>query len=160
MHYFTAIFFAIFVVSSLVEAYVVPSSQNERPSEFDVQRALDDLEDVQTLLDVLKGREYNSNDNMNSFLAAYQSSLGSRIGGGRTFNNRLFGASSLKPQGQLSSARYPGISNLRSANGGSSRNGGSSMLKRNYNLDHLARMNFRRSFRASKFNDRHILGGL
>ena len=40
--------------------------------------------------------------------------------------------------------------------------------KRNYNLDHLARMNFRRSdpamsfkrFQPSKFNDRHILGGL
>ena len=32
--------------------------------------------------------------------------------------------------------------------------------KRNYNLDHLARMNFRRSFRASSFNNRHILGGL
>lgn len=33
--------------------------------------------------------------------------------------------------------------------------------KRNYNLDHLARMNFRRSFRASSaLNDRHILGGL
>lgn len=40
--------------------------------------------------------------------------------------------------------------------------------KRNYNLDHLARMNFRRSdpswsskrFHPSKFNDRHILGGL
>ena len=32
--------------------------------------------------------------------------------------------------------------------------------KRNYNLDHLARMNFRRSYRASAFNDRHILGGL
>ena len=41
--------------------------------------------------------------------------------------------------------------------------------KRNYNLDHLARMNFRRSDPAlvsykrihpSKFNDRHILGGL
>merc|ERR1712018_679941 len=32
--------------------------------------------------------------------------------------------------------------------------------KKNYNLDHLARMNFRRSYRASKFNNRHILGGL
>ena len=33
--------------------------------------------------------------------------------------------------------------------------------KRNYNLDHLARMNFRRSFRASSaLNNRHILGGL
>ncbi len=33
--------------------------------------------------------------------------------------------------------------------------------KRNYNLDHLARMNFRRSERAaSPFNNRHILGGL
>lgn len=40
--------------------------------------------------------------------------------------------------------------------------------KKNYNLDHLARMNFRRSdpsmsfkrFQPSKFNDRHILGGL
>ncbi len=31
--------------------------------------------------------------------------------------------------------------------------------KRNYNLDHLARMNFRRSMRAG-FNSRHILGGL
>jgi hypothetical protein len=35
------------------------------------------------------------------------------------------------------------------------------MSKRNYNLDHLARMNFRRSFRAaSSLNNRHILGGL
>lgn len=34
------------------------------------------------------------------------------------------------------------------------------LVKRNYNLDHLARMNFRRSFRASKLNNRHILGGL
>lgn len=40
--------------------------------------------------------------------------------------------------------------------------------KKNYNLDHLARMNFKRSdpstsfkrFQPSKFNDRHILGGL
>ena len=36
-----------------------------------------------------------------------------------------------------------------------------SFRKRNYNLDHLARMNFRRSFRASSaLNNRHILGGL
>ena len=34
--------------------------------------------------------------------------------------------------------------------------------KRNYNLDHLARMNFRRSFRAAagQLNTRHILGSL
>ena len=37
--------------------------------------------------------------------------------------------------------------------------------KRNFNLDHLARMNFRRSARdferrATKFNNRHILSGL
>ena len=32
--------------------------------------------------------------------------------------------------------------------------------KRNYNLDHLARMNFRRSFRAGHLNTRHILGSL
>ena len=30
--------------------------------------------------------------------------------------------------------------------------------KRNYNLDHLARMNFRRS--SKSFNNKHILGGL
>lgn len=35
------------------------------------------------------------------------------------------------------------------------------VLKRNYNLDHLARMNFRRSFRApTHLNTRHILGSL
>ena len=34
------------------------------------------------------------------------------------------------------------------------------MGKRNYNLDHLARMNFRRSARTSALNNRHILGGL
>lgn len=42
-------------------------------------------------------------------------------------------------------------------------NEGRRFRKRNYNLDHLARMNFRRrSIRGqnSAFNDRHILGGL
>ncbi len=35
------------------------------------------------------------------------------------------------------------------------------LRKKNYNLDHLARMNFRRSFRASSaLNNKHILGGL
>jgi len=39
-------------------------------------------------------------------------------------------------------------------------------IKKNYNLDHLARMNFKRSdmsdkrIHPSKFNQRHILGGL
>jgi hypothetical protein len=38
-------------------------------------------------------------------------------------------------------------------------------IKKNYNLDHLARMNFKRSDSAkrlhpSNFNQRHILGGL
>ena len=38
-------------------------------------------------------------------------------------------------------------------------------MKKNYNLDHLARMNFKRSdsdkrVHPSKFNQRHILGGL
>merc|ERR1712109_137009 len=32
--------------------------------------------------------------------------------------------------------------------------------KRNYNLDHLARMNFRRSYRTGQLSTRHILGGL
>jgi len=34
------------------------------------------------------------------------------------------------------------------------------MTKRNYNLDHLARMNFRRSYRTGQLSTRHILGGL
>merc|ERR1711997_890285 len=35
------------------------------------------------------------------------------------------------------------------------------MTKRSYNLDHLARMNFRkRIYRASQLSTRHILGGL
>ena len=34
------------------------------------------------------------------------------------------------------------------------------LQKRDYNLDHLARMNFRRSFRAGQLNTRHILGSL
>ena len=40
--------------------------------------------------------------------------------------------------------------------------GSRAVRKRNYNLDHLARMNFRRSDRASnsRFNSRHMLGGL
>ena len=39
-------------------------------------------------------------------------------------------------------------------------------IKKNYNLDHLARMNFKRAdmsdkrIHPSKFNQRHILGGL
>jgi len=34
------------------------------------------------------------------------------------------------------------------------------MTKRSYNLDHLARMNFKRSYRARQLSTRHILGGL
>jgi hypothetical protein len=56
------------------------------------------------------------------------------------FNNRLNGGDS------MAGLRSAGMRNFR---------------KRNYNLDHLARMNFRRSsFRANKFNNRHILGGI
>ena len=59
--------------------------------------------------------------------------------------------------GALVLDRLEGLKKLRGLTG----NAGSSMKKRNYNLDHLARMNFRRSFRASSaLNNRHILGGL
>ena len=60
------------------------------------------------------------------------------------------------PRGRVSSYNggLAGLGGLRGLRG---------KMKRNYNLDHLARMNFRRSFRAatsSLHNNRHILGGL
>ena len=106
------------------------------PARFDLQRALQDLEDVRGLLDALKG-EGSSVEN-------YENAIGPDAGVRNILSSQK---ATFRPNYTQSRP------NQRSGNS-------NNMLKRNYNLDHLARMNFRRSFRASKFNDRHILGGL
>ena len=62
----------------------------------------------------------------------------------------------------LGSAERDALMNLlRQGGSNAALNAGRRFRKRNYNLDHLARMNFRRSLRGNTaFNDRHILGGL
>lgn len=138
----------LFMVTTLAQAYVVASSQNGR---VNLQQALDELEDIRYLLAALKVKsggdnQYSSPDYSDSAAAAeVPSSMSLRFGerglGGHSFVNAY------KP----STGASQNYQNLADVNRGN---------KRNYNLDHLARMNFRRSFRASKYNNAHILGGL
>lgn len=112
---------------------------------IDLQRALDELEDIQDLLAALKIRSQNNPYSSDAAdMSEVPSSMSLRFGD-RSLGSRYVNA--YKPS-TGSSQNYQNMADTNRGN------------KRNYNLDHLARMNFRRSFRASKFNDRHILGGL
>jgi len=138
---------AVLLVATFAEAYIIPGSQNgwsgEGQGNAAEARILNDLDDIQQVLSQMRSDTGSYPDRPDFDLTSLPSSSMGRLFGERNLGNRQISA--FKPTGGSSGQ------NLADARGHE---------KRNYNLDHLARMNFRRSFRASKFNDRHILGGL
>lgn len=136
------------MVTTLAQAYVVPSSQNGQVS---LQQALDELEDIHDLLAALKVKSGSGGGGSSQAYSDYTDLAEVPSSMSRSFGQRVLGGHSYVQGYKPSGGASPNYQNLADVNRGN---------KRNYNLDHLARMNFRRSFRASKFNDRHILGGL